>query len=714
MATIEQINAKDRTALLSDGRTVPIPKDVQDDLFETKYGTESRTKAYGGLKGVYDDVSQLPYGKELSSGFTSTTQSSGLLNLANSAIMDAGNAAVDMWRNKNRQEGDSLTQEFLERYKGARRGREQIYKEIQEESPTSAKVGTGLGIATDVLAPLGKLKAGTQAALVGSGLSEHSLLDEPMEFLKDAGQNYALGWGVGKLTSIPGKISGARKGIRQAAQNAEDFVQREAQAATNFSNQQAAHQANLASLPAQQAQAQAQFSQGVLSHAGGLSKDISSSRLAREAIGLDNFINTTVNSSALAGSKNGNNLSNFLKKVVGSRPTEMSAQDIGHIYQAVESRIGQGLAHELPILNQFKSHLAKVLPDAAAEASAWRIYGKRVGKDIAKGIEQTFKNTFKKRKVGFFPVAEPHLGQGFLDVVHTSMADEISTAIANGQIKNFGTKVSNGKIVDEILPLIQNNPEYLALHNKIDQLLLNAQQSGMTSKSQQALGNVKQLLVAAEQDFASNILGKMSTNQNNVAIEMRDAAGKVSKRLSNTIGSAPIIQPPSAPVAPIPGTPPDPFVAGNMYERLAESFESPNFLLNTMGFNPKEGLMKKGIKGAAAMGAMKMIPGAGQVLPAAYLANLGVKTGLKGLSGTGAIAGGMRSLIEGGGRRLAGGEVSNVIKEIASKFPSYHDGVLDSPEDRRAAVHEIENNPRIGLEDKAMLQANINRGKPLE
>jgi len=53
------------------------------------------------------------------------------------------------------------------------------------------------------------------------------------------------------------------------------------------------------------------------------------------------------------------------------------------------------------------------------------------------------------------------------------------------------------------------------------------------------------------------------------------------------------------------------------------------------------------------------------------------------------------------------------IEQWAQKYPSYHDGILDSAQERRSLVKEIEDDPTIPLEVKALVQSQVNRGKPL-
>ena len=54
------------------------------------------------------------------------------------------------------------------------------------------------------------------------------------------------------------------------------------------------------------------------------------------------------------------------------------------------------------------------------------------------------------------------------------------------------------------------------------------------------------------------------------------------------------------------------------------------------------------------------------------------------------------------------------IQQMAQKYPSYENGVLQNPQDRRSLTREIEDNHEIPIEQKAILQSKINRGKPLD
>jgi len=54
------------------------------------------------------------------------------------------------------------------------------------------------------------------------------------------------------------------------------------------------------------------------------------------------------------------------------------------------------------------------------------------------------------------------------------------------------------------------------------------------------------------------------------------------------------------------------------------------------------------------------------------------------------------------------------IDSWAQKYPSYRNGVLESPQDRRSLTKEIEDDLEIPIEQKAIVQSKINRGKPIQ
>jgi hypothetical protein len=54
------------------------------------------------------------------------------------------------------------------------------------------------------------------------------------------------------------------------------------------------------------------------------------------------------------------------------------------------------------------------------------------------------------------------------------------------------------------------------------------------------------------------------------------------------------------------------------------------------------------------------------------------------------------------------------ILSWAQQYPSYHDGVLENPQERRSLTKEIEDDPDMPLEQKAIAQSKVNRGKRMD
>jgi hypothetical protein len=54
------------------------------------------------------------------------------------------------------------------------------------------------------------------------------------------------------------------------------------------------------------------------------------------------------------------------------------------------------------------------------------------------------------------------------------------------------------------------------------------------------------------------------------------------------------------------------------------------------------------------------------------------------------------------------------IDSWARRYPSYRNGILESPQDRRSLTKEIEDASDIPIEQKAVFQSKVNRGRPIQ
>ncbi len=111
---------------------------------------------------------------------------------------------------------------------------------------------------------------------------------------------------------------------------------------------------------------------------------------------------------------------------------------------------------------------------------------------------------------------------------------------------------------------------------------------------------------------------------------------------------------------------------------------------------------------------MQSLPGIGLAklagVPLAKVAAGGaaLATGAKALTSPTVAGQALRTGLEQGARLVS------VIDSMAQKYPSYRDGVLEDPQERRSLTKEIEDNRQMSPEDKAVYQSKVNRGKPLQ
>ena len=125
-------------------------------------------------------------------------------------------------------------------------------------------------------------------------------------------------------------------------------------------------------------------------------------------------------------------------------------------------------------------------------------------------------------------------------------------------------------------------------------------------------------------------------------------------------------------------------------ERAGDLLEKPLATGRTMYNNPY-----------TALGALKYAVGKGGI--AAGAAAYG---GAKLLTSPGAVGQMARLTFKTAGIQA--------IVQMAAKYPSFHDGIVEDPRERRSLTKEVEQDREIPLEQKALIQSKINRGYPLE
>ena len=115
------------------------------------------------------------------------------------------------------------------------------------------------------------------------------------------------------------------------------------------------------------------------------------------------------------------------------------------------------------------------------------------------------------------------------------------------------------------------------------------------------------------------------------------------------------------------------------------------------------GQTMRGMRRNAPAGALAGM--AGIPVAKAAAAGLGIAKGAEILTRPGARPNAVRATFKQGG--------VEAIESWAQRYPSYNNGVLENPMERRSLTKEIENDQDMPIEVKAMMQSKVNRGKPL-
>lgn len=635
-------------------------------------------------------------------------------------VLELGRSVVS----RKGQDKKSYMERLGENWEALRRAKRQALAEGSEANPISSMLGSGAGIAADIAltlpfggegaflrAPSAASGASSLArrvvtspfsgnALVGAALSDKNIVEDPLGVAQDA----AITGGVGKALSAIPAISRRRGDLRRHAEDLSAFTSSEANRLAQHEAAQAAYEAQVAGLPAAQRAAQQTVSQDVLANIGRLGREVPADSVSREALEVGRFIADTVDASAMAGTTEGNRLTNFLTRLVETRPETLNAGDLSKIFKAVEDRIAVA-PNEAPILNAFKQHIADVAPSAFADSAAHRTYSTRILKPVRQAVDKTLRDLF-------IAVPESELNRlqpGIARALKDELGQAVESAIKNRSPIGFVESVQKGTLPQEVMQAVRSSPSIQKLEQAVmaDIALVQGQLGGTSIKQALASNPHSERLrsLANLQIFFQNLEGNLlpaiergiADQATAIGVKASDVADKTARRLAKTVGLAPQIQAPVAPAAFVAGQAPAAPEMTGIAGRLAAAFENPNFagtvtnqfrhpirnagsamLLNYLG-------IPKSVIGAAA---------GGTVLLRALSSPNPVIQFTVGLSGKMAV----RSTIMG----------------LAEQFPDMNElGVLETPESRMQAVSQIERDPSLSLTDKAVLQTKINRGEPL-
>ena len=474
-----------------------------------------------------------------------------------------------------------------------------------------------------------------------------------------------------------------------------------------FSLEKKQYEQELKRLPELQKKAQSEFSENVVRNAEKIEKSFPrGSRIATNELDVPGFIESKLSKTGLAGSSEAAQGTRILKSLFPEGET-LTAKEIASRYKAIEEAIQRANPEVKGILNEFKIHLGERLPNILSNNMAYERVMPTFLKQLEKDVESVFNKfpqhlTFHK-KADVEKMARNGIKQYFDKLTPAEFVEKMK----NGQFRQDvmdhlfsqgGKEVVNaeGKVIGQ-----RNLPDYVKVL-----------EDNFRRKLDNAIARAELKMIAVETDAAKRLGGNVKKTFGmaepvppppppNSPTPLQQPVPPVEPPPLTPPNLPPPVQPPLTP--PMPGKPtsmgmpqaPMPMAeptlppAQGLAEQAGDLFEK-----NLMGGS---GIANNPITKLA--GLKYLLGGAALPAEAAYL-------GMNALTSPGAVGQVARMTFKQGGIRA--------IESWAQRYPSFHDGILENPQERRSLTKEIEDASDIPIEQKAILQSKVNRGKPLQ
>lgn len=493
-----------------------------------------------------------------------------------------------------------------------------------------------------------------------------------------------------------------------------------------FKQDQIQYENQLKKLPELQKQAQAEHSANVVKNASEIERLFpKNSKITADELGIDDFINEKINISGLAGTREASQSKRIINSLFPDGEL-IGGRELSKRYKALEDSILRSTPEVQNILNDFKTHLGQKLPSILEDSVAFSKISPLISKSINKDISTIINE-----------LDIPLRGSEAIKIKLIKRATANANNIIKNELKstNFVDKLNSGELSRDIANKLLTTEDFLYDMYNANSNALN--KSGMLEYSMNDATNKHNYFV---QELSKEIQKKLSRYEVKALESARNAKNKFGQNLRKTYGLAAPVEKPIAPVAPNqilppnapppipevapfelpphvtppnpPNLPPKPNLMPepttpipNVYNAIPEPSISP-----AQGFAERAGdILEKPILGGGkgiANNPLTKLAGLKYLLGKAALPAEAAYLGLKGLTSPTAAGEIARITFRQGGIQA--------IESWASKYPSYHNGILDNPQERRSLTKEIEDDPEIPIEQKAVIQSKINRGKPIQ
>lgn len=698
-----KIDRENKTFVFNDGEVLPIPKDKEKQVLRSKAGQQSKKEA---IQKWQEFQGTIPIGETAHALVNSASED--YFGNVGDTIANYGVSAIKSFKPGEGQEGMGYIDRVLDHFYAMQEGRKEYLAGLQEKNPTASTIGKGLGIAGE-LATLHGVPGRIALPVMGAGQSETSFL-EPGEKSKEVGKQAIEGLILDKFFGGLSRVAGHResqRGLRNLISETEQRNAREMARATGateadkirFANQSAAREAEVARAgQTQQAENQA-FQVANNASSERVAKTIGKQALSNEILGVEDFINKSIDTSAHAATSEGNYTGKFLRSIFkGDKNGKITGESLQRGVKALDEAIIKNEGTVKQLLIDYKNFMNQSLPNRLASNYVFEKWAPKILKG-AEPLEKKLGEMFSSSRA-----INDHLiqrvGSNYVNQLNKGVNKSISEVL-NGFKHNFG-EIDPNLLRQEISNAVRSSPEYKKIVGRVGGMFpeLSPEIAQIASPEWAVL---KTSLEKYPEILAERITKNFNKYHADIGLDFTTKGGVTQKALEKAPVS-PNLVPQPAQVLPAQISQPNlqtvptiPKPQG-MYEKLAHGLESLGNGASNINFNSlKESIPGLGLAKLAGIPLAKMAAG-----------GAALATGARALTSPTAAGQALRTGLEQGSR------VASVIDSMAQKYPSYRDGVLEDPQERRSLTKEIEDNRQMGPEDKAVYQSKVNRGKPLQ
>lgn len=507
------------------------------------------------------------------------------------------------------------------------------------------------------------------------------------------------------------RLEGEYRSAKAAAEQESKRLQDE------FKVAQKQYQESLNQMPELQRKAQAEFSENVVRNAEQIERSFpKNSKISSDGFELASFLDEGISKTGIAGTKEANQAKRILSSLFPEGEV-IGGRELSKRYRALEEAIQRASPDVQTVLNQFKNHLGERLPVILENSIAYSKITPLIKRSVEKDVKSVLNdlNLSQNVKNSADRMAQINLKSLF--------PENLAPA-------NFIEQIQSGELSTNLAKQLLAVEDFIGHMNPNDVKLLKHQ--GLL---EYALNDAKKQYEFFISEMGKKIQDKLNRYEIKALSSAKQSSAQAGKDIQKTFGLAEPVAPPlppqapgefnfsTPPPAPLPPVAPLQLPAPVAPPQAPSLVAKPSLLPEPAPFNPQPlptlpaasgmaertgDFLEKNLLGGKGIvdNPLTKLAGLKYLLGGAALPAEAAYVGMNALTSPTALGEAARMTFKQGGIQA--------IDSWAQKYPSYRGGILESPQDRRSLTKEIEDSPDIPVEQKAVIQSKINRGKPIQ